>query len=249
MVETLKKCPVLGVDYSAGRADDAVGCILENIKALSGSYICFSNVHTTVMAADDENYRKVLNGAAYVFPDGFPVAKEQRKKGFPDAERIAGPDFMEKVFERTSDGSLSHFFYGSDEETLKSLERKLRERYPGIRIKGTCSPPFVKELSREEFERDIERINEAGADLVWIGLGAPKQELWMNRAKNKVKGVMLGVGAGFSFHAGTTKRAPGFLQRMGLEWFYRLLKDPKRLFKRYLVTNTKFLWYTGVLKR
>lgn len=248
MTQALEKCPVLGIDYSTGSLDKAVSYVLQNKDSLSGKYICFSNVHTTVMAVDNEEYKKVLNGAAYVFPDGHPVSKEQQRKGFSDAERIAGPDFMGEVFKRTSDGSVSHFFYGSDEETLRILKERLEERYPGISIRGCFSPPFVKELSKEELERDIERINASKAEFIWIGLGAPKQELWMSRAKDRINGVMLGVGAGFAFHAGTKKRAPKFFQKAGLEWLYRLFQDPKRLLKRYLVTNTKFIWYTRIRK-
>ncbi len=248
MSQPLENCPVLGVNYSAGCLDDAVSFVSENAGGLSGKYICFSNVHTTVMACDNENYKKILNRAALVFPDGQPIAKEQVKKGCSEAHRIAGPDFMDAMFKKTSDGSLSHYFYGSTEETLEKLVGNLNEKYKGIRIAGFYSPPFFKEITKERLEEDIKRINENKPDLVWIGLGAPKQEVWMNRAKGLISGVCLGVGAGFSFHAGTAKRAPVVLQKAGLEWFYRLCQDPKRLFKRYFVTNTKFLWYTKIKK-
>ena len=125
-------------------------------------------------------------------------------------------------------------------ETLKLLEEKLGETY-GLDIAGLESPPF-RALTPEEDEAAVERINASGADFVWIGLGAPKQERWMAAHEGRVQGLMIGVGAGFDYFAGNIKRAPMWMQKLSLEWFYRLLQDPKRLFKRYLITNTKFLW-------
>lgn len=208
---------------------------------LRGGYLCFSNVHTTVMAHDNEEYRAVQNGAALTFPDGAPVAKAQRMKGFAGAERVAGPDFMGRMFRDTMDGRVGHYFYGSTQETLDRLRESLEKNYPGIRICGMYSPPF-RPTTPEEDAEDMKRINESGADIVWIGLGAPKQENWMAAHKEKLTGVMAGVGAGFNFYAGTVKRAPVWVQRIGLEWFYRLCQEPKKLFKRYVTTNLRFLW-------
>ena len=140
------------------------------------------------------------------------------------------------------DGRVSHYFYGSKPETLEMLKAELTRKYPGINIKGMYSPPF-RALDSKEDEEVIRRINESGADIVWIGLGAPKQEQWMNAHKGRINGVMMGVGAGFDFHAGTIQRAPVWLQKIGLEWLYRLIRDPGRLLNRYLVTNNKFFWY------
>ena len=123
------------------------------------------------------------------------------------------------------------------------LEQKLRERYPHLQIAGMVSPPF-RSLSAEEDAAEVEKINASGADIIWIGLGAPKQENWMYDHRDKVHGVMIGVGAGFDYHAGNIKRAPMWMQKLSLEWLYRLMQDPKRLFKRYLVTNTRYLWLT-----
>ncbi len=248
MFDPTKKCPVLGIDVNTGRLEEAAEYITGERKNLKGSYVCFSNVHTTVMAFKNGEYRKALEGAGFVFADGKPVAGEQKKKGFADAQRIAGPDFMKEIFERSRDGSVSHYFYGSSRETLDRLRENLQRTYPGMDIRGMYSPPFRK-LTKEETDHDIEMINASGADMVWIGLGAPKQELFMYGTKGRVNALMLGVGAGFSFHAGTKKRAPLWMQKLGLEWLFRLLSDPKRLFKRYLVTNTQFLWYTKVMKK
>ena len=191
---------------------------------------------------ENADYKQVLNEAAFVFPDGKPIAFLQQKKGLIGAERVAGPDFMEHMFRDTQDGKISHFFYGSSQETLYALKDNLLRKYPGLNIKGMYSPPF-RELSAEEDQADVDMLNNSGADIIWIGLGAPKQEKWMNAHEGKVSGVMMGVGAGFDFHAGTIKRAPKWIQKIGFEWLYRLFQDPGRLFKRYFVTNIKFMWY------
>ena len=128
---------------------------------------------------------------------------------------------------------------------MDALKASLEAKYPGIIIKGMYSPPF-RELTPEEDREDIERINAAGADIVWIGLGAPKQEKWMKAHEGKIHGVMMGVGAGFDFHAGTIKRAPLWIQKIGFEWLYRLFQDPKRLISRYFITNIKFMWYLTI---
>lgn len=211
--------------------------------SLSGEYICFSNVHTTVMAHDDPSYRDVLNGSALTFADGRPIAQRLRGEGFPGSVRVAGPDFMDAMFRATMDGKAGHYFYGSTQETIERLAAELPKRYPGIRIVGMVSPPFRPETPEED-AASVAAINASGADFVWIGLGAPKQEKWMAAHRGRVDGVMLGVGAGFDFYAGTVKRAPSWVQKIGLEWFYRLLQDPKRLANRYVVTNIQYMWYS-----
>lgn len=233
---------VFGIKYAVARTEEAVFHVLTHLKELSGKYICFSNVHTSVMGRENPEYKEVLNSSAFTFADGNPIAKLQQKEGYIGAERVAGPDFMEHMFRDTTDGSVSHYFYGSSEETIKELRKNLLERYPGINIAGMYSPPF-RALSEEEDKADIEMINSSGADIVWIGLGAPKQEKWMLAHKDKINGVMMGVGAGFDFHGGTIKRAPVWIRKIGFEWLYRLFQDPERLFKRYFVTNTKFICY------
>lgn len=236
------RCPVLGVDFSVSNLMDAVTYIREHLSELKGEYICFGNAHTSVMAYEDREYAGVQNGAAFVMPDGSPISGIQRKRGFLRAGRVAGPDFMGKMFLTSMGGSPSMYFYGASEETIGKLKENLLKNYPGLDIRGLESPPF-RELSEEEDRAAVERINASGADILWVGLGAPKQEKWMAAHKGKINALMLGVGAGFDFHAGTVKRAPSWLQKIGLEWLYRLFQDPKRLFKRYVITNIKFMWY------
>lgn len=237
-------CNILGVNIAVTNMKKTVDYLDINLKELSGSYICVSNVHTTVMSYEDESYRSVQNGAAVALPDGKPLSVACRKRGFAEAERVTGPDLMREIFLLSAKRGWRHYFYGSTEETLKALETSLRKTYPGIEVAGMYSPPF-RPLTVEEDRAVVDRINLSKADFVWIGLGAPKQERWMAEHKGKVQGLMIGVGAGFDYHAGSLKRAPQWMQKCSLEWLYRLLQDPARLFKRYLVTNTKYLWLIG----
>ncbi|SFP37127.1 polymer biosynthesis protein, WecB/TagA/CpsF family [Butyrivibrio proteoclasticus] len=237
-----EKCRIFGINYSISRIEEAVHHVLKYIDELKGQYICFSNVHTSVVARENHDYLNTLNGAAFVFPDGAPIYRVEKMRGFVGAERVAGPDFMENMFRDTMDGKVSHFFYGSTEKTLANLRENLQMVYPGLNVKGMYSPPFRK-LTPEEDAEVIKMINESGADIVWVGLGAPKQEEWMRDHKGKINAVMMGVGAGFDFHAGTLKRAPLWIRRVGLEWLFRLFKEPARLFKRYVVNNIKFMVY------
>lgn len=238
-----RKCPVLGVEYTTAGLAEVAAHLLCHTEEMRGSYVCFSNVHTTVMAAENADYREILNGSAVTFPDGKPVAGKIWAQGYSEAERVAGPDLMAELFRRSQGTGKKHYFYGSTEKTLAALKERLAENYPFMEVAGMYSPPF-RELTEEEDAEVVKRINDSGADFVWIGLGAPKQEKWMAAHQGRINGVMLGVGAGFDFHAGTVKRAPRILQKLGLEWLYRMFQDPKRLVKRYLVTNTKFIIYT-----
>lgn len=236
-----KNCRILGIKIAVTTMKDTINIIENELEMLKGQYICVSNVHTTVMAYENEDYRIVQNSAAFALPDGKPLSLYSRKHGFPEAERVTGPDLMGELFAR-EDG-LKHYFYGGKPETIEVLSKKLRETYPKLQIAGMVSPPF-RELTKEEDEEAVQKINESGADIIWVGLGAPKQENWMYQHKGRLNGVMIGVGAGFDYHAGTIKRAPLWMQKASLEWLYRLLQDPKRLFGRYLKTNFKYLWLT-----
>lgn len=235
------KCKILGVNFNVTNPGTVAAYICSYIDRLRGKYVCMCNVHTTVTAVENKDYLRIQNGAIFTLADGAPIAKIQRLRGFKMAQRVAGPDLMEWMFESTMDGKLSHYFYGSTNETLFALEKVLRDKYPKIDIRGLYSPPF-RPLTKDEEIEDVRRINESGADLVWIGLGAPKQEEWMKRNASNINGLVFGVGAGFNFHAGTVQRAPRWVQRIGMEWFYRLLQEPSKLFRRYLVTNMKFVF-------
>ena len=234
-------CSILGVNIAVTNMKKTIAWLESDISKLSGSYIYVSNGHTTVTADGEKSYLAVQNGAAAALPDGKPLSVTSRKRGFAEAERVTGPDLMGEIFRISARHGWRHYFYGSTEETLTALREALERTYPGIAIAGMYSPPF-RPLTAEEDRENIERINRAQADFVWIGLGAPKQERWMAAHEGKVQGLMIGVGAGFDYHAGRLKRAPQWMQKCSLEWLYRLLQDPVRLFKRYLLTNTKYLW-------
>jgi len=231
---------ILGVNIAVTNMQEAVSLIMEQIEELKGQFICLSNVHTTVMSEKDEEYRKIQNSAFLALPDGSPLALVQRLRGYHRAEQVAGPDLMPELWKATENTDISHYFYGSTEETISALKKNIEEKYPGLKIAGMEAPPF-RPLTEEEDKEAVERINTSGASIVWVGLGAPKQEKWMYEHRDKIQAVMLGVGAGFDFHAGTVKRAPAWMRSHYLEWLYRLMQDPKRLWKRYVETNGKFL--------
>lgn len=242
MKNELTYCKILGTNINVTNMDDTISYITENLEELKGDYICVSNVHTTVMAYRDKAYRRVQNGGAMALPDGQPLSIVSRKRGFSEARRVPGPDLMPAILDLSQKTGYRHYFYGSTEATLEALRAALLRRYPKLRIAGMYSPPF-RELTAQEDEEIISHINESGADFVWVALGAPKQEWWMYEHRHKIKALMLGVGAAFDFTAGTTKRAPMWMQRLCLEWVFRILRDPKRMLPRYLNTNFAFVYY------
>ena len=234
-------CNIMGVNIAAINMEWLVKYLNENLVDIKGDYICVSNVHTTVTSYEDASYCDVQNGCLMAIPDGGPLSTVGQKRGYKNMARTTGPSLMGEIFKISAEKGYRHYFYGSKEETLEILNQKLIEKYPGIQIAGMYSPPF-RPLTKEEDDAVIERINEAKPDFVWIGLGAPKQEKWMAAHQGKIEGLMLGVGAGFDYYAENIKRAPMWMQKSNLEWVYRLMQDPKRLFKRYWNTNTKFIW-------
>lgn len=238
-----KSTNILGVNIAVTNIDETVETVKENIDNWRGKYICVSNVHTTVMSYEDEDYCRIQNNAVLALPDGGPLSSYSRKTGSKKAERVTGPDFMRQMLIESKDTGYRHFFYGSKQETLDKLKEAIEQRYPGAVIAGMISPPY-RELSEEEEAKYIEEINATKPDFVWVGLGAPKQEKWMARQEGKVNAIMIGVGAAFDYESGNIKRAPKWMQKCSLEWLYRLLQDPKRLFKRYIGTNIKYMWLT-----
>ena len=242
MNEKLKFCKLLGTNINVITMDETVDYMDQHLDELRGKYVCVSNVHTTVMAFRDADYRKVQNGSAMNLPDGKPLSIVCRMRGHQEAGRVPGPDLMPRIFELSEKKGYRHYFYGSTEKTLYALEQRLREKYPKLNIVGMYSPPF-RPLTEEEDEAVVKQINDTKPDFIWIGLGAPKQEKWMAAHAGMLHGVMLGVGAGFDFHAGTVRRAPGWMQELCLEWLFRLMQDPKRLIPRYMDTNFSFIHY------
>ena len=242
MTTELNYSSILGTKINVTDMEKTVSYIAQHLKELKGHYICVSNVHTTVTAYRDEEYRDVQNNAAMNIPDGKPLSIVQRRSGFREAGRVPGPDLMPEIFSISEDKGYRHYFYGSRQETLDALREKLMKQYPRLKIVGMYSPPF-RPMSEEEDAETVKKINACRPDFIWIGLGAPKQEKWMAAHDGKVCGVMLGVGAGFDFHAGTIRRAPLWMQEFCMEWLFRIGQDPKRLLPRYLDTNFSFVFY------
>lgn len=234
-------CNILGVNIAAIDMEWLLDFTDRHIKELSGDYMCVSNVHTTVTSFEDKTYCDVQNGGILAIPDGGPLSTVGRKRGHKNMQRTTGPSYMGEILKTSAQKGYRHYFYGSTEETLEKLYHALQHDYPGAQIAGMYSPPF-RPLTDEEDRLIVEQINEAKPDFVWIGLGAPKQERWMAEHQGKISGFMVGVGAGFDYFAGNISRAPMWMQKSNLEWVYRLMQDPKRLFSRYFHTNTKFIW-------
>lgn len=234
-------CKILGVNVAAINMEWLIDFTKKHIKQMSGNYICVSNVHTTVMSYDDSDYCAIQNGGILAIPDGGPLSSVGRKRGFPQMKRTTGPDYLMEILNISAKEGYRHYFYGSTDETLVKLKKYMENNFPDVEIAGMCSPPF-RTLSEAEKEQIIQEINESHPDFIWVGLGAPKQELWMAEQQGKVTGLMVGVGAAFDYMAGNLLRAPRWMQESNLEWVYRLIQEPGRLFKRYLYSNIKFIW-------
>ena len=235
-----KKCNILGVDIDVLSMPRLVQFVTENLSDIKGSYICVANVHTTITASENSDYMNVQNSSILTIPDGGPLSSYAKKKGYLDIERTTGPDFMNAILLISSSKGYRHFFYGSTTETLEKLKGKIQREHPGVDIVGMYSPPFRK-LTDDENRQVIQMINDAKPDFLWVGLGAPKQEIFMFEHKDVLNCLMVGVGAAFDYKAGNIKRAPIWMQRFNLEWLYRLIQNPGKLWKRYFITNFKFL--------
>ncbi len=203
-------------------------------------YIIAANVHVIMTGYWQPEYQQIINNAALVTPDGMPLVWAMRLLGIKEQSRVYGPDLMLAWCDRASQNQIPLYLYGGTESTLNKLQHSLKESFPNLIISGSHSPPFRPLTSTEE-AADIERIHTSGAKVVFVGLGCPKQEEWMNRQQGKLQAVMIGVGAAFRFHSGEVSQAPRWVMRLGLEWLYRFAKEPRRLWKRYLINNPAFL--------
>lgn len=224
----------------AGDLGTAAHAVVEHVSASRGGYICLCNVHVLTQALHNAQLKRVLYFAAMRFPDGEPVAWLLRRLGSRNAKRIGGPDLFPRVIEEGLEVGLRHFLVGSTEPNLARLTRTIVGRHPGAEVVGSYAPPFADEPEVEE--ASIESIRAAGAHLVWVGLGAPKQELWMAKAAVALPGTtLIGVGAAFDFLGGAKHRAPEWMRRAGLEWLHRMTSEPRRLGPRYIHTNSEFI--------
>jgi N-acetylglucosaminyldiphosphoundecaprenol N-acetyl-beta-D-mannosaminyltransferase len=232
---------VLGVGVSAIDMPMALQLIDQWISQGDRRYICVTGVHGVMESQRDPRLRNVHNRSGLTTPDGMPLVWAGRAAGARHMDRVYGPDLMLAACELARARGYSSFFYGGRPGVPERLAARLEDAYPGLKIAGTYAPPF-RQLSVEEDEDVVRLISAAQPDLVWVGLGTPKQELWMAAHAHQLDtGVLIGVGAAFDIHAGLTRQAPRWVQRSGLEWAFRLAQEPRRLWGRYLYNNPRFL--------
>jgi N-acetylglucosaminyldiphosphoundecaprenol N-acetyl-beta-D-mannosaminyltransferase len=233
---------VLGVGISPISMADALERIDAWVNQRAREYICVCTVHTVMQCRRSESLRQVVNSAAMNTPDGMPLVWLSRLAGHHNVTRVYGPDLMLAVMARSPRSGYRHFLYGGGPGVADELRDRMAERFPGVRITGTLTPPFGSiDVLADQATADT--INQARPDIVWVGIGMPKQELWMSRMRSRLEApVLVGVGAAFDFHTGRVAQAPSWMQRSGLEWSFRLSQEPSRLWRRYLIDNPWFLF-------
>jgi N-acetylglucosaminyldiphosphoundecaprenol N-acetyl-beta-D-mannosaminyltransferase len=245
---------ILGIQTDVLTREGAVSAVREWCGDQSGRYICLTNVHMCMEAHDSPAVREAVNGADRALADGKPIAFLQRWVSGGRCEQIRGHDFMMDVLEMASSEGFVVSFYGSTSETLGALRRRLLAAYPALKL-GTCIAPEFGEIKSSDVQADIKEFTAQGTDILFVGLGCPKQEQWMHRFSSTTNFTMVGVGAAFDFGAGIKPMAPDIMQKVGLEWLFRLASEPRRLWKRYLYNNPRFLalairtWLRGELRR
>ncbi|HEB72216.1 MAG TPA: glycosyltransferase [Nitrospirae bacterium] len=233
---------VLGVRIAAINIDKAVAQISKWIESNTRTYICVTGAHGVIESQSDLNLKKIHNLAGMCVPDGMPTVLVGKYLGHKDMERVRGFDLMDKTVEYSAAKGYTHFFYGGKEGTPELLKDKLQERFPGLKVVGTYSPPF-RPLNENEENELKDKIESLAPDIIWVGLSTPKQEKWMAAHLGQLNAkVMIGVGAAFDFHTGQLKEAPEWIQKISLEWFYRLLVEPRRLWRRYFYIVPAFLF-------
>lgn len=232
---------ILGINITPITYGESCALINSWQKDRVSQYVCAANVHMIMEAFDSQSYQLVINQADLVTPDGMPLVWMLRRMGYPNQERVYGPTLMVKLLKMANDESIPVGFFGSTPDVMSKLVQNVQREFPKVQIAYAYSPPF-KQLSDEEDRQITESINSSGTRILFVGLGCPKQEYWMHEHRGKVQAVMLGVGAAFDFIAGTKPQAPSWVQKIGLEWLFRLLSEPGRLWKRYIIHNPRFIF-------
>ena len=233
---------ILDVNVSATNLQKAAETIESWIRNKQKSYVCVAPVSTIVDCQKNTEYKEIINDASMVTPDGMPLVWIGKKRKIEGLKRTYGPDLMDLVCSRSQENGISHYFYGGKEESTASFRDGLLSRFPRLDIKGVYSPE-LKEIGELESENVLSDINNAGSDILWVGLGSPKQDYWMSLHRDKLNvPVMIGVGAAFDYISGAKSQAPKWMQKSGLEWFFRLMNEPGRLWKRYIAGNSLFLY-------
>lgn len=240
---------VIGLPVAVTCYEEAVGWVVERARRRDLAYaVSAANTHVMALARSETAFGRALMRFDLICPDGMPLVWSLNA-GLPRElrlrDRVYGPTLMLHAFEQSQGRQdLKHFLLGGRQSTLDTLSGSFAERFPGTRIVGSYSPPFG-DWPDDEFDRICGKIMASGANMIWVGLGCPKQELWIGNNKDRLPpGVYFSIGAAFAFHAGEVAQAPAFMQRCGLEWAYRVFREPRRLFRRYFVYNSLFLYYT-----
>lgn len=237
------RATVVSMKVDVINTHDAVDCVKVLNNRQVGTYVCVSNVHMCMEVFDSQEFSQVVNHADLIVPDGRPIFWAQRLLGFKDAQQVRGQDLMNNLCAVSGAEDLKIGLYGGfSNEILSQVTAKLRQQYPDIRIVYQYSPPF-RVLTAEEDAKVVQEINDRGVNILFVGIGCPKQEFWMAEHQSKLACVMLGVGAAFDFISGSKKHAPRYLQKIGLEWLFRLCSEPSRLWWRYLKQNPRFIYY------
>jgi N-acetylglucosaminyldiphosphoundecaprenol N-acetyl-beta-D-mannosaminyltransferase len=240
-VNRLLRVNILGVGINAIIMPQVLSQISAWIENRARVYVCACTVHTVMECRGDEAVRRAVNGAGLAVPDGMPLVWLAEIKGHRPVSRIYGPDLMLALCRLSLERGYAHYFYGGAAGVPQLLAEKLQTRFPGLKVAGTYSPPFHALTPTEETPL-IKQINQAKADIIWVGLGTPKQDLWMAAYRARLTApVLIGVGAAFDFHSGRLRQAPPWMQRSGLEWLFRLSQEPNRLWRRYLIYNPLFV--------
>jgi N-acetylglucosaminyldiphosphoundecaprenol N-acetyl-beta-D-mannosaminyltransferase len=236
------QAPILGVPLAVTDYERTLDWIDAAVALGAREYLCVAAVHTVMETHEDDALRKAVDGAAFTVPDGQPLAWALRKLGHDIDARVYGPELMERACARAAESGQRFYLYGGrDDKALAQLAANLLDRHPQLQLAGGYSPPF-RDLGDAELDEVAARINAAGPDVVWVGIGVPKQEKWMAAMRGRLDApVLIGVGAAFDFHAGLVPQAPSWMQASGLEWVYRLAQEPRRLWKRYLRYNPRFV--------
>ncbi len=240
----LPRVNILGVGIQVMTMKQALSQIAAWIDNRVKAYVSVCTVHTIMECQRNESMRQTVNRAGLATPDGMPLVWLGRWRTEFEGERVYGPDLMLALCGLSVERGYTHYFYGGATDTPELLAKTLRQRFPGLAVVGTYSPPF-RPLTPAENDQIVKQINEAAPDILWVGLGTPKQDLWMAAHRDRLQApVLIGIGAAFDFHTGRIPQAPRWMQRSGLEWFFRLLQEPKRLWYRYLVYNPAFVILT-----
>ncbi len=236
-----ERIDILGVPVSVVDMDAAIQVIDDWVASRERHYVCVRDVHGVMLCRNDPNLQRIHSQAGLVTPDGMPLVWVGRLRGYHRIQRVCGADLMSELCKQSLMKGYRHFFYGGAPSVVERLIRNLHHALPGLNVVGWYSPPF-RALSDEEDEQVVQTINESGAQIVWVGLGTPKQEAWMAAHLGRIEApVLVGVGAAFDFHAGVVRRAPLWMQRGGLEWAFRLASEPRRLWRRYLTVVPLFV--------